>query len=285
VVGETGGSGDGGGEPVAPAAAAAAACTAAQVTEGGATGGTADNNEALLRELTRRNAELVEMQRARDEMASRFIHDMRSPMMVISANLEFAISTAGISTQERDEALSDSHQAAAMLSRLIESLLHVTRLHSGRYVPRKSQTRAAALLGPLCARSRVMAAPHQVTLETGALPEAALSVDVPLVSHALEVLADHVLERTPPGGTMRLTCVAEGAGLCIRLGSTAPSMPAEDRDQLFDRLGGAAIPGGKTKVGAGLYLCRLVTEAHGGRFTLEESADLPTCFVFALGGG
>jgi K+-sensing histidine kinase KdpD len=109
-------------------------------------------------------------------------------------------------------------------------------------------------------------------------------VDAPLVRHALEVLADHVLERTPHGGTMRMGCTIEAAGVCIRIGSTAPSLPVEDRDQLFDRLGGAAIPGGKTKVGAGLYLCRLVAEAHGGRFELEDAAELPTSFAFRLPG-
>lgn len=241
---------------------------------------------ARVLELERRNAELVELQRARDEMSSRFIHDMRSPMMVISANLEFAISTPGISAAERDEALGDSRQAATMLSRLMESLLHVTRLHSGRYVPRRTLATAAALVDPVRARMRVTAAPLQVSVdgEGASAPQVTLSVDVPLITHALDALADHVLERTPPGGTIRIECTAEGTGVCIRIGSTAPSMTIAERDVLFDRLGGASIPGAKTKFGAGLHLCRLVAEAHGGRFQLEESAALPTSFALSLAG-
>ena len=41
---------------------------------------------------------------------------------------------------------------------------------------------------------RASAAPLQVAVETAAALEAALSVDVPLVTHALEGLADHVLD-------------------------------------------------------------------------------------------
>src|SRR5262249_58666952 len=86
--------------------------------------------------LMRRNLELAELQRFRDEMSSIVVHDLKNPLSVILANLAYAIEElrAAGSAVDPDvaQSLIESQEAGRRLLRLITNLADTTRIETNR---------------------------------------------------------------------------------------------------------------------------------------------------------
>jgi two-component system CheB/CheR fusion protein len=61
-------------------------------------------------------------------------------------------------------------------------------------------------------------------------------------------------------------------------------VPAPERERIFGRYYRleARRAGARANRGLGLYFCKLAVEAHGGTIAVEETDELPTCFVLRI---
>ncbi|MEJ7735002.1 MAG: response regulator [Polyangiaceae bacterium] len=241
------------------------------------------DRDAALRELTRRNIELVELQRFREEMSALIVHDMKSPLMAITGNLHYVL--GGPLSEDEDskrEALQETREAADHLTRLIENLLHLVKLESGRFLPRRSEATLRSIVAPLARRRQLLAQDHRLTLDAPELPDAPLLVDVDLVTRALDNLLDNAFRYTPCGGHVRIDAEVSPGSVRIHVGNTGTPVPLDARHRIFDKFGQVANGNGKVNVGLGLYFCRLVAEAHGGTIRVEQTPELSTVFTLEL---
>ncbi|MEJ7730609.1 MAG: response regulator [Polyangiaceae bacterium] len=242
----------------------------------------AEKRSVALQGLAQRNVELAEMQKFREEMSSLIVHDMKNPLMAIVTNLAYVLEEPLDITSEKNEALVDSREAAERLSRLVENLLHVVKLESGRFLPDRKETSAKQVLGGLARRGEALAREHGMSLDVVDPPDATLSIDVDLVSRALDNILDNAFRHTPRGGRIAVDALVTATQVAIRIGNTGTSIPPSSRRAIFDKYGQASAQAGRVNLGLGLYFCRLVAEAHGGSIAVEESASLPTIFTLRL---
>ena len=240
--------------------------------------------EAALRELARRNIELAELQRFRDEMSALIVHDMKTPLAIVLSNIQFVLDGRLSEDEEtKREALTDVRTAAERLSRLVQNLLDLVKLESGQFAPKRSMETIAAMLGPIVERRRRTAREHDVTIHVGQSPSASVSVDAELVARALENILDNALRFTPRGGRIEIEASKSDAHVHLRIGNTGAAIPASRRAHIFEKFGrGDGDDVGRMNLGLGLYFCRLVIESHGGTIAVEERADLPTVFAITL---
>jgi len=243
---------------------------------------TRKEHDEALRELARRNIELVELQRFRDEMSALIVHDMKSPLAAIICNLEYVLSSPLSESGDKREALCDTEGAAKRLLRLIQNLLELVKLESGRFLPTRKAVPAAQLLDPVLLDRRPMAKQRGIVLHAPPILEVSLSVDAELVVRAIENILDNAFRYTPRGGTIDVVAEVSGSKLSIRIGNTGPTIPEAARARVFEKYGQITPDAGRINLGLGLYFCRLVAEAHGGGIRLEESPTLPTIFVLDL---
>ena len=107
--------------------------------------------------------------------------------------------------------------------------------------------------------------------------------DVGLVERVLHNLFGNAVRYCNKNGKITLSGTRwhanEDASLEISVTNTGPQVPENIRPTLF----GKYVQGKGGKRGMGLYFCRLVAEAHGGRVDYEASADGPS-FVVRLPG-
>jgi CheY-like chemotaxis protein len=245
--------------------------------------GRARERDAALRELAQRNIELVELQRFREEMSALIVHDMKSPLMAITGNLHYVLG-GPLSQDENDkrEALEETRDAADHLTRLIENLLHLVKLESGRFLPQRSEATLRSIVAPLARRRLSLARDHSLTVDAPELPDAPLLVDVDLVTRALDNILDNAFRYTPCGGRVRIDADVSAGSVRIHIGNTGKPVPLDARQRIFDKFGQVANGNGKVNVGLGLYFCRLVAEAHGGNIRVEQTKELPTVFTLEL---
>jgi signal transduction histidine kinase len=234
------------------------------------------------RGLARRNVELAELQRFRDEMSSTVVHDLKNPLAVILANITWSMSE--LERAEPDElrlALDESLQAGRRMLRLLGNLVDVSKSEANRLQLRREPTSLATLLQSVATQRRVLAQSREIHLEVRTPEDVEATIDVDMITRALENIVDNALRYTPTGGRIVLGLERLDDQIDIVIGNTGPAIPEGARHTIFEKYGQAGHAG-RMNLGLGLYFCRLTAEAHGGALELGGTAELPTQFRLRL---
>ncbi len=230
-------------------------------------------------ELAEHNAELIDLRRFQDDMLAMLVHDLKSPLAVILASLEYVLgqpSTVG----EVREALDDCQQAGARITRLVGNILETAHAESGQMVVRKGPLPLAPLLETLLTPRLVQIEARARTLEVD-VDGLVAHADRDLIARVVENLLDNAIRYTPSGGRIKVWAQAQGDQIELRVGNTGPSIPESSRGLVFEKYT-QVWDANRGSVGLGLYFCRLAVEAHGGRIWIEESPELSTVFAMSL---
>jgi len=234
-------------------------------------------DKASLYALERQTAEsLRELERARSEFVAVVTHDLRTPLSIIRGHLE--------QLAERDGAKRTATEAVAQVERLdglVDRILESVRddrpelsLRRTRFDLRAAVSAALREVAPLARRHRLRAPRAGAPLWVRA--------DRRKTAEVLGGLVHNATKYAPPATTIAVT-LARGDGVAsVRVADQGPGVPREDRERIFHpfvRGGGSA--GGVPGSGIGLYACRRIVEAQGGRLWYED-APPGAAFVFTL---
>lgn len=236
--------------------------------------------------LQRRNEELAELQRFRDEMSSTVVHDLKNPLAVILANLAYAIEElrqhgAGVDPDVA-QSLVESQDAGRRLLRLLTNLNDSARIEANRLQAAEQPTPLARVLAQVATQRRVLAHTRAIRIDVRAAADLEAALDADLITRAIENVVDNALRYTPSGGAISMWAERSGDAVEIAIGNSGPPIPVEARHAIFEKFGQTGKQAGRMNLGLGLYFCRLVAEAHGGTLELRETAELPTIFCFRL---
>lgn len=234
----------------------------------------------------RANAErLRELQRLKEELAAMLVHDLRNPLTALRGNVEFLEGELAGASDFVREAVSDCRQLANRALALVGGLLDVAQLEEGILRVNPAQVVVAEFL-PRCARFHEADIAHRdVRVDLDVEPaDLCASFDADLVARVVENLLDNAVRYTPVGGRVRLAARAEGPHVVLTVGNSGPPIPTGERERIFDKFYRIddRRAGARANRGLGLYFCKLAAEAHGGAIAVEETPELPTCFVVHL---
>ena len=237
-------------------------------------------------ELKSEKERLLELQQMRQDLVDFLVHDMRNPLTTIIGTLtllQMAIAPEG--DGEKEEMLRMAVTSVARLTRLIDTLLEVSRLESGNFPLARSEIHLRPLLHEVASQMEALAERNRVALRVEAADDLPpVQADRALLERVLTNLMDNAFKYTPANGAITLSANAEAAQLIVAVKDTGPGIPPDQRERVFEWF--AQIGDEKLKrrgFGLGLTFCRLVIEAHGGRIWVESGADgVGTKFVFTL---
>jgi signal transduction histidine kinase len=122
---------------------------------------------------------------------------------------------------------------------------------------------------------------RNISLETDVDSSIQLVADPDLLRRVLENILSNALRHTPNGGRVRVQASCREV-VDIRLANTGPPIPIEERERVFEKFWRAKGSPKAGAVGLGLYFCRVVIEAHGGRISVEQTEGWPAVFVITL---
>jgi two-component system, sensor histidine kinase and response regulator len=231
------------------------------------------------RVLCQRNRELVELQHFKDELIGLAVHDFKSPLTVVQAGLDFALSS-GLLEGEPREALEDALFASRRLLDLVGNLIETRRLEEAEIRLEPTAVEVDAWLGEIVSARQWEARERGIAIECRIEAVGVARFDSGLMARAVDNLVDNAIRHTPRGGRVVVSAARAQAGLELRVGNTGPRIPDDLRERIFEKYGRKSGQPRSLNLGLGLYLCRLAAEAHGGRAWLQDGAELPT--VFAL---
>ncbi|MDB4971233.1 MAG: His Kinase (phospho-acceptor) protein [Myxococcales bacterium] len=239
--------------------------------------------------LMKRNEELAELQRFRDEMSSTVVHDLKNPLAVILANLAYAIEElrqAGeIVDPDVGQSLVESEEAGRRLLRLLTNLADTARIEANRLEAAVQPAPVGRILTQIAMQRRVLAHTRDIKIDVRVPVEVEAALDVDLVTRAIENIVDNALRYTPSGGKicMMVSRESDGDDFGIAIANDGPPIPLESRHAIFEKYGqSAGKRSGRMNLGLGLYFCRLAAEAHGGTLELSDTPEFSTVFTFRL---
>jgi signal transduction histidine kinase len=249
---------------------------------------------ALARELSRiaavaiDNARLYRQAqdalRARDQILRVVAHDLRSPISAVISGVDLLLEDGPADL--RDGPLGRSlrlvRSSAEHAARMIEDLLDLSRMESGRLSLDTAFIPAAPLLREAIATHRRTAEARGITLRgeaSDALPRVA--ADEGRVFQVLGNLLGNALKFTPRGGRVDVGAAADGAEVRWWVADTGPGIAPDDLPHLFDAFW-QARRGDRRGLGLGLAIVKGIVEAHGGRAWAESTLGEGTRVTFTL---
>jgi PAS domain S-box-containing protein len=248
----------------------------------------------VLRDITDRrrfeetNAHLVrELQgavTARDEMMGVVSHDLRNPVNAVKM-LAAAILREGDGRSlpgSVSEHAAVMLQAARQMDALIQDLLDVSRIESGKMQLAPRVTSISALVEQTRAMLQPQADELQVTISAripATLPE--LDVDPERTTQVLSNLIGNAVKYSSPGGTVTITATAEEDVVRVSIADRGIGIPEEELPRVFDRFWQSKRTN-RSGAGLGLTIARGIVRAHGGRIWIESRQGEGTTVHFTL---
>ena len=95
-------------------------------------------------------------------------------------------------------------------------------------------------------------------------------------------LLGNALDNTPKGSIFRIIILSQDNNVEIHFIDNGPGVAPDIRDRLFERYTGGAGDTRKIGTGLGLYICKIIIEAHGGGITVESESGIYTDFRIIL---
>ena len=249
---------------------------------------------ALVEEFARRmgmaleNARLYrqaqEAARGREHFLAIVSHDLRNPLNAIAfstALLSRSVLASEGQTRERKQ-VETIQRAVQRMTKLIEDLLELAGLESGRMELARTPISAGALIDEAAEMLRPLALEKGVALETE-LPARApvVEADRERVMQILSNLVGNAIKFTPEGGTVKVACRLEEGQVAFSVADSGPGIAPEHLQHIFDRFWQARAERNKG-VGLGLSIAKGLVEAHGGRLRVQSELGRGATFTFTL---
>jgi signal transduction histidine kinase len=173
-------------------------------------------------------------------------------------------------------------RAADRMNRMIQDLLDVKRMESGRLGIDPKPESPASLVNDTVEMLRPLATGSTITLEAD-VSESLLPVmaDAARIQQVLSNLVGNAVKFTPRNG--RVTVCAEAIDGGIRFGviDTGPGIPPDQVPHIFGQFW-QAMPSDRRGIGLGLAIAKGIVEAHGGMIWVESNVGLGSTFYFTL---
>jgi len=198
-------------------------------------------------------------------------HELRTPLTAMRSVGEVALQNTLDAVAYRD-VIGSMLEEVDRLTRLVESLLILTRADSGKIQLAPEALDLGRLVGHVVEQLRVLADEKQQELTLRAPIRVQATGDAALIHHAVMNLIHNAIKYTPNGGTITVEVNATGGRAVIEVRDTGPGIPAVHRDRIFDRFyrvdpSRSREEGG---VGLGLAIARWAVEANGGQIDLAS---------------
>jgi PAS domain S-box-containing protein len=236
---------------------------------------------AFLHDISRRK----EVERMKDEFISTVSHELRTPLTAIYGSLDLL--TAGMAGElpaEAKQLLAISHHSTERLIRLINDMLDLEKIASGKLEYRMQVQPLAALVKQAVRDTRPYADGLQVQLEVQARAEPLVAADADRIVQVCVNLLSNAAKFSPTGGRVEVLVDVSEAWVHVGVIDHGPGVPPEFRDRVFQRFAQADSSDRRAKggTGLGLAICRSIIQAHGGRLGFTSEPGVRTEFFFEL---
>jgi two-component system, NtrC family, sensor histidine kinase KinB len=222
--------------------------------------------------------DFVRLDELRSELVAVASHELKTPLTTLRMNLLLLQETAENLKPRQRQLLAAALLGGQELAETTDELLDLTRIEAGQLRLAQERVDLYAVIEQVVASLRPRYEDAQVELRMDKeAAEATVRGDAARLRIVFANLLTNALKYTPAGGrvVVRVASGQNAAGarapfLQIAVTDTGPGIPPEFRERVFEKFfrvehQRSGVAEGVRGAGIGLYLCRQIIEAHGGR--------------------
>jgi signal transduction histidine kinase len=215
------------------------------------------------------------------EFLSMITHDLRNPLTAILGYLQILHKrSAEITSEPQRRALSSIEAAAHEIDRLVNDLQDAGTIGAGHFSIQTARIDLLKVARRVINKHQAVTVSHQLTLDAPQQLEG--EWDGERISQLLTNLISNAIKYSPRGGEVRVTVRKVAGEAVVSVSDQGIGLSREQIERLFQpftRLySGREIKG----TGLGLYICKAIAEAHGGRIWVESKPGQGSTFSVAL---
>ena len=241
--------------------------------------------EAASAELRAANRRLQELDHMKDDFVSTVTHELRTPLTSMRAFAEILLDNAELPAAERERFLRIIVEEVERLTRLIDQVLDLSKMESGRAEWRLAEVDLGELIEESAAATAQLMAEREIDLQLQ-LPEAAprVTADRDRVKQVLlNLLSNAAKFCDASDGRVIVELGVDDGAARVDVRDNGPGVQPEERQVIFERFRQSGVPTGRRSgTGLGLPISREIIRHLGGDVWAESTAGPGATFSFTL---
>lgn len=238
-------------------------------------------------ELSTLNEKLTELDKMKSEIISIVAHQLRTPLSAIKWTLKILLDQdLGKITPEQEEVIKKSFESNERMITLVNDMLAVDRLESGRikytFVPVQFEDLIHDMLRSLSPLAAQRGVKTSLSLPTENLPK--IKIDPDKIRDVLQNLIDNAIKYTKPNTTVEVGLTFEGRDFHFWVKDSGIGIPQGEQGKIFSRFFRAtnAMTQQTNGSGLGLFIAQSIVKRHGGKVWFESTENVGSVFHVLL---
>jgi signal transduction histidine kinase len=233
-------------------------------------------------ELKERYEQLKELDRMKSQFLSIASHELKTPITAMSGFLQVALrrvrrlsqgdAAAPVAEELRGitEQLEVVYRQTGKLARLVDELLDVSRIQTGRIEFRYGDVDLSELANEVATRMQLTTTTHEISVRRDS--ENVVTADRDHLEQVLNNLVTNAIKYSPAGGAITIDVRPDDGGVRLSVTDEGIGIPEKELEAIFglfyrspDRAARDAAG-----MGLGLYISKEIVVRHGGRIWAES---------------
>jgi signal transduction histidine kinase len=240
------------------------------------------DQESTIREQVKKTQQLQEL---KDDLVSLVAHDLRNPLVGIQGHLDLlkrqvdALDSSALAVRV-SKALASTND----LRRILDGMLDVRLLEEQRLPLELESTHVSIILEDAISTLEGAGLAKKVTLRLSVQGEPVARIDRRMTTRAVENLLSNAIRHTKSESEIDVSATVHAERVTIAVADRGEGVQDALKEKMFEKFGSVAARHGGTRrgYGLGLYLVRLVAEAHGGAVSVSDREGGGAVFTLTL---
>jgi heavy metal sensor kinase len=245
--------------------------------------GTGDEVERLSVSLNRMIARLEESFQHISRFSADASHELRTPLTVLRGELELLLQRRA-DAEETRETIASALEEVDRLTKIVESLLAISRLDAGEGRMDRGRVDMGELVATTADQMRLLAEDKNISLRFVAQEKAEVEGDRSRLKQVIVNLLDNAIKYTPENGTIQLKVSATNDSAVLEIEDNGAGIPAEALPHIFGRF--YRVDKARSRqlggTGLGLSIVKAICAAHGGKVEAQSKEGSGSCFRVEL---
>ena len=223
-----------------------------------------------------------ELEKMKEEFLHYITHDLRNPLGSAMGFIDVLLKgTVGVLSGDQHKMVSSIKRSASRLMGLINNILDIAKMDSGRMRLSLKTTSLAGIAGRAFGILESLAAQKEIKMVLAASEEFSVEADPDLMERVFTNLVGNAIKFTPLKGTITVAIDDLGPALRVCIEDTGEGIPENYRDRIFQKF--EQVTGQRHGgTGLGLTITKFFIEAHLGRIWVESEMEKGSRFYFTV---
>ncbi len=236
-------------------------------------------------DISRKNEELRKLNEIKNQFLGIASHDLRNPLYMIRTFSEaLKEGVAGDPTPKQLDLLEKVFNASNFMMKLLENLLDVSKIESGKINLEKKLQNINALATEQVALNTHLAEKKNITFDVKLSDIPFVSFDNGAISQVMSNFITNAVKFSPENTTIKITTTLEEGGVRFAVSDQGPGLSDEDQKLLFQEFQtlSSRPTGGEKSTGLGLAIAKKLINLHQGEIGAISELNRGSEFYFSL---